>query len=150
MEIDVMLCNFAEAAENKLYLVGGGVNSSYVGPEPPHVVSLGIGAIIHVPYQSTNHAHTLTIDLIDAEGHPVAPFQPDVELPPVQAKMPFNVGRPPILEVGDEQTIAVAVNFANLPLPRLGIYEFVISLDGAEMRRLPLRVRTLPPGFQLG
>lgn len=148
MEIDVILCNHAEAAENKVFLTGGGVNTSFVGPEPPHVVTVSIGGVIHVPYQSTNQAHTLSIDLIDAQGQPVSPFQPEAEtpVPPVQAKMPFNVGRPPMIEVGDEQTLAVAANWVNLPLPALGIYEFIVSLDGTEMRRLPLRVRTLPPG----
>jgi hypothetical protein len=54
VEIDVMLCNHAEAAENKLFLTGGGINMSFVGPEPPHVVSVAVGGVVHVPYQSTD------------------------------------------------------------------------------------------------
>jgi hypothetical protein len=44
----------------------------------------------------------------------------------------FNVGRPPQLPHGDSQTVPLAFGF-NIPLPRLGVFVFVISIDGDEI-----------------
>lgn len=149
MEIDVILCNHAETGENKLYLTGGGVNLCFIGPTPPHVISLGIGNVIHVPYQMTNQPHELKVRLVDEDGQSVRPFLPETpdQAEPVEVRMPFNIGRPPMIAVGDEQTIAVAANFVNLPLEKPGLYTFIIEIDGVEMRRLPFRATTPPPGM---
>ena len=40
-----------------------------------------------------------------------------------------------------------AANFVNLPLAETGLYTFIVEIDGTEMRRLPMRVLTPPPGF---
>jgi hypothetical protein len=146
MEVDAILCNHAEAAENKLYLAGGGIDLAFVVPQPPHVVVLGLGVVIHVPYQSTNEAHTLTIKMLDEDGDPVVPFVPEgmPPMPPVEFNIPFNVGRPTLITAGDDQALTVAANFVGVPLGKLGKYEFVIEIEGTVMRRLPLRVRTQP------
>ncbi len=149
VEIDVVLCNHAEVAENKLFLVGGGVNTCFVAPEPPHVITLGLGCVIHVPYHATNQAHTLKIVLLDEDGQPVTPYQPEgmPEAPPFELTAPFNIGRPPMIGVGDEQTIALAANFDNLPLSKMGLYGFVVTIDGTEMRHCHFRVMAPPPGL---
>lgn len=148
MDIDVILCNHAESAENKLFITGGGINLSYVRPEPPHLITVGLGHVIHVPYQLTNQSHELQVTLLDEDAKPVRPYSPDNSPPPspVQVKVPFNVGRPPLVAVGDEQTIVVATNFVNLPLTMTGLYTFEVQIDGTMLRRLPLRVLTPPPG----
>lgn len=56
--------------------------------------------------------------------------------------MQFNLGRPPTLEIGEGQTVSLAVNFPGLPMPRLGRFFFVISVDGTELKRLGYRVTT--------
>jgi hypothetical protein len=146
MEIDVLLCNHAEAADSKLYLAGGGINISFVQPEPPHLVTVALGIVVHVPYQSTNQGHKMRIVLLDEDGNGVRPYQPDgvPEAPAVEATIPFNMGRPPVIEVGDEQTMVFAVNFVNLPLPHLGQYSFVFEIDATELKRQSWRVRTAP------
>lgn len=146
MEVDVVLCNFAEAADNKLYVSGGGVNLCFVQPEPPHVITLGLGIVIHVPYQLTNQSHTLGVELITEDGQTVVPFAPEgVEVTPVSATIPFNVGRPSMVTVGDEQTVSLAMNLMQLPLREMGAYSIVVSIDGTEMRRQSFRVQVLPP-----
>jgi len=149
VEIDTILCNHAEAAENKLFLTGGGITMCFVASNLPHIVTVALGNIVHVPYQATNQAHKLSVRLIDEDGQPVIPFHPEgtPEPPPVALEVPFNIGRPPFISVGDEQTIALAVNFTNLPLARLGLYTFVIEIDGNEMRRVPFRVLLPPQGL---
>jgi hypothetical protein len=144
MEIDVVLCNHAETAENRLYIAGGGVNLYFVTPSVPHVITVGLGCVLHVPYLATNESHTLEVILIDEDAKPVAPWSPEVDLPSIASEQLFNIGRPPILEVGDEQTIAMALNFPNLPLRRTGLYEFVVSIDKGVMRRMPFRIAIAP------
>ena len=115
MDLDVILCNHAEAAgEQASYLTpGGGVNMSFVAPTPPHVISVGLGIVIHVPWQLTNQPHVLTVTLRDADANPVTPWHPEgaPDPGPIQLKAPFNVGRPPFIPAGDEQTFALAMNF---------------------------------------
>jgi hypothetical protein len=146
MELDVLLCNHAEVAENKLFVTGGGVNMCLVAPSAPHVVTIGLGCVIHVPYQATNHGHTFEIELLDEDGHAVTAWVPEGAVPqlPVYFKQEFNVGRPPMIQVGDEQTFAVGVNITNLPLERVGLYEFIVKIDGEAIRRMPVRVMPMP------
>jgi hypothetical protein len=151
VEVDAILCNHAEAVENKLYLAGGGINMCLVGPEPPHVVTLGLGVIVHVPYQATEQPHRLLIVLIDEDGVPVVPFHPpEMGKPnPIRLEVPFTMGRPPMVDVGDDQVLAVAANLPNLPLANIGLFSFVLEIDGTELRRLPFRV-LLPPSGSAG
>jgi len=149
MDADVILCNHAETAENRLYLTGGGITMCFVGPMPPHVINVALGAVIHVPYQLTNQPHIFKFSLVDEYGAAVSPFHGDdsPELPPVEVLVPFNVGRPPMISVGDEQAVALAANFINLPLAQPGLYKFAVEIDGTPIRWLPFRVLTPPPGF---
>jgi hypothetical protein len=146
MEVDAVLCNHAESVENKLYVHGGGVNMCLVAPQPPHVINVAVGLVVHVPYLSTNEPHRLLLVLVDKDGVPVAPYVPEGMAKPqvIRVEVPFTVGRPDILEVGDEQTLAMAANFPNLPLAEMGLFTWLIEIDDIEMRRLPFRVM-LPP-----
>jgi hypothetical protein len=45
---------------------------------------------------------------------------------------------------GDDQTVALAANLT-LPLPDPGRYEFVLSIDGQELRRLGFASVHRPP-----
>lgn len=145
MEIDAILCDHAQAAEGKLFISGGGIIRSWVAPEPPHMIMVGIGAVVQVPYTATNQLHQFAVVMVDEDGEPVRPFTPDgaPEQPSVELTMPFNLGRPPGIVPGEVQLWTAAVNI-QLPLPSLGGYNFVIKIDDAEVERLPLRVAAIP------
>lgn len=148
MDVDAILCDHAEAAEGKLFINGGGIAASLVQPQPPHTINLAVGLVIHVPYTETNKVHTLSIRLSDEDGQPVRPWSPEgVEQPPIQAVLPFNVGRPPQLVHGDTQPVPLGMNFLGMPLANLGQYAFIIEVDDEEARRLPFRVNVVPPGM---
>ena len=148
METDAILANFTEVADGKLYVVGGGVHICVVNPEPPHTVTIGLGLVVHVPYQLTNQAHQLAVTLLDEDGHIVTPWTPEgAPVPvPVQVTMPFNVGRPTILSPGDEQSLPLAINFTNLPLPQPGRYILTVEIDQAEVARETFRAMVRPQG----
>ena len=152
MELSALLCNYAEAQNNLLYIAGGGIDRANVPPgvPPPWNVSLAIALNLRVPWTSTNQQHTLTVDLVDADGGAVQiPVGPHGEEQPFHAELRFNVGRPAGLVVGDAQAVSLAINAPILPFTKLGVYEFVIAVDGTELERLSYRVATLP-GMTVG
>lgn len=152
MDVDSVLCNHAEVADGKLYINGAGIHMSFVGPEPPHAVTLGLGLVIHVPYQLTNEPHTASITLVDEDGAVVTPWSPPgADVPnAVNLTLPFNIGRPPFVERGDDQSLPLAVNFVNIGLPHLGRFSFSVKVDGTEVARQSFRAQLRPAGFGFG
>ena len=146
MEINALLCDHAEAAEGKLFINGGAVNLLYVQPQPPHVISIFVAAVVHVPYTATNQPHTVTVRLVDEDENAVSPWVPDGAPAPGSVEMitSFNVGRPAILPPGESQTVPLAFGLQGLPLSRLGSYTFVIEIDGSAEKRLSARVLVEP------
>lgn len=150
MQIDAILCNHAEAVNNLLYIAGGGIEQAMIAPgnAPPYTVTVGIGIMITVPWGQTNQQHTVEIELLGEDGESVQlPNGPD-STGPVQMLLTFNVGRGPLLTVGDDQHVCLAANIPVLPMPAFGKYEFVVRLDGHDERRLPIRV-VPTPGAQM-
>jgi hypothetical protein len=144
MEIDAFLCDHAEVADGKLFINGAGINILWSGPEAPHLANLAVATVIRVPWTSTNEDHTFRVQLLDEDNHEVYPSAPNLpdQAPPIELTAGFNVGRPPQLPHGDSQTVPLAFGF-NMPLPRLGAYVFVLSIDGDEMKRLPFRMMVM-------
>lgn len=148
MHLDVILSNHAEAVNNLLYVAGGGINAGYVpsGAPPPYGVTVGIGMLITVPWLMTNQQHKIEITLVEEDGRPVQLRVGQEASEPLCAVLAFNVGRPADLAAGDDQIIALATNLVNLPMPAMGKYEFVLSVNGNPERRLSFRVKQMPGG----
>jgi Family of unknown function (DUF6941) len=142
MELAALLCNHAEVQNNRLYLSGGGTDQSVIpaGQRGPWSVSLAIGLIIEVPLIETNRDHAVHIALLEAEGNPVEVQSNSTDHKPFGIDLRFNLGRPPHLESGSSQNVALAVNMPILPFGKLGSYAFVVSINDTEMRRLPYRL----------
>jgi hypothetical protein len=145
MELSAILCNHAEVQNNLLYLAGGGIDRAIIpqGVPGPWTISVSMGMTLIVPWTQTNQQHSLTVTLVDADEQPLkVPTGPETE-EPLRVDMQFNLGRPPTLEVGEGQTVSLAVNLPALPMPKLGGYFFVIAVDGTELKRLGYRLTTL-------
>jgi hypothetical protein len=141
MEVDAILCDHVQLAENKLFVSGGGVMRAWVNPQPPHVIMVGVAVVVRVPYTETNKHHTLAITLVDEDGQPVRPYVLEgmPTPPPVHAEVPFNLGRPADLAGGEAQPYCMGANF-NLGLDQLGGYTFEIRVDGEKEKELSLRI----------
>ena len=146
MKVTALLANHAEAVNNLLYTSGAGITQAVVPPgsSAPYGVQLSLAVIVAVPWTQTNQNHSLRVDLIDADGRAVSiPTGPE-SLEPFRAELQFNVGRPPTLEVGEEQTVALAFGMPGLPFPALGTYRFVLHVDSTPMEELAFKVVTYP------
>ena len=85
----MMLCDAAQVADGKLYVLGGGW--SMTGPDP---VPSAIALKIDVGWHEAEAAHHWELYLEDADGRPVLVDTPEGEHP-VEVRGEFTVGRPP-------------------------------------------------------
>ncbi|HET7900853.1 MAG TPA: hypothetical protein VFL59_06660 [Candidatus Nanopelagicales bacterium] len=147
MYLDVMLCDHAQVAGEKLFISGANIDRVVMpaGTPPPYVVGFSAAGIVHVPWNSTNEEHTLTFELLTEDGD-VPELPPGAAAPgeSIGGQLVFTVGRPPQLSGGEEQNVPFAFNFPGLPLMRTGRYSLVLSLDGVEARRVPFTLQLEP------
>ena len=127
MKATLLLADYAQVAEGKLTIVGGGW--SVTGPEP---APFGIAILIQVPWDQANVRHTMRLELLDADGVPVSVETDDGDEEAIVFfdDLVFEVGRPPGLKPGTPLDFPVAVNSGPLPIPPGGRYEWRLSIDG--------------------
>jgi hypothetical protein len=121
LRVNMILGDFAQVAEGKLTVVGGGW--TFIGPGP---ANFGIGIVIEVPWHAANQRHHCVLELRDADG--VVFTLPDGNLAQVQADV--EVGRPPGHPAGASLNAPLALNLFGVPLVPNSRYEWVLSIDG--------------------
>lgn len=139
MRAQLILCDFAQVADGKLTIVGGGWNAR--GPNS----SMSIGILVGVPWTDTNEKHTWSLELLDQDGRVV-------ELPAqagpsrtLRIEGAIEVGRPAGVPPGTELPVPIAVNAGRIPLGE-GAYEWRLGIDGRsdDDWRAAFRVRPAP------
>jgi hypothetical protein len=129
MEVEfLILADAVQAVNGKLYMLGGGWTMLHT-PEVPTTHPLGIALGLRVPWQETNQRHRLEIKMMSADGAPV--------IPPIQAEL--EMGRPPGLRPGAEQSAVIAVNAA-VTFAELGRYEIQAAVEGETVKVVPFDV----------
>lgn len=118
----IMLCDFAEEVNGKLYIMGGGW-SRFMKVRP--VIDMSIAAKLLVPWVETNRPHNLTVGLFTADGSPVTQ---GAERQVVQLGGQLEVGRPPGLKEGTEIDVPLAFRFEDLQL-EAGRYRWELHVD---------------------
>jgi hypothetical protein len=148
LEVDAFLADSVVVAENKLYAQGAGWDGIFTTTFPFKQPRVGIGVFLRIPWTATNKLHNFSIKIIDQDGNRIALGEapPGTDLPDGKVHEltgQFNLGRPPLLAPGDSQIVPIAVNLDGLEFSGPNSYSVVINVDGADMRRLPMRVRTV-------
>jgi len=132
-DITAILCDSAQVAEGKLYILGGGW--SLCGPGAfTHAIALKVG----VPWGEANQHHRLDAVLVDEDGQVVAMGEPSQE---ISFSSEFEVGRPAGLPEGTPLDFPIAVNFGPLELSTGRGYAWSLRIDGTEAERVPFRTR---------
>jgi len=163
MQVDIMLADFAEVHQNKLFITGAGINLLVVPPVEPYRVSFGVGMTVTVPWTATNQNHRLRIALADSDGQIVPIFQPFPGLAVPEEDRGaivanFNVGRAASMEVGEDSILPIAFQLPGLELPHPGTYKMTVEIDGTELAtaRFRMFVPQMPaviggtPGLPMG
>ncbi len=149
VELEAFLADSVVGAEGKLYVQGGGWNVVNVPQFPYRLARCGIALIVRIPYTATNQTHKFELFLRNEDGGelPLGDAPPGVDAPEGKIHRlggEFNVGRPPTIEPGDEQLVALAINIDGLMFENPGRYEFVVELDGTEAKHMAFRIVQVP------
>jgi hypothetical protein len=145
MRVDAFLADTAEVVNGKIYALGVGWNTIFVRQFPAQHRRLAVGATVHVPFNETNLSHNLEVKLVteDGETYPIGMRQDgDGNAQPVRAMGgEFTLGRPATLADGFEQVACFAFTFDGLRFDQPRLLAWVVSIDGEELARLPMRVQ---------
>ncbi len=138
----MMLCDAVQAAEGKLFILGGGW--SMTGPAP---APYGIAILIEVPWDRANEQIPVGLELLTEDGMPVSESGPEGDVP-VRIDGQIEVGRPPGLAPGSPLVVPMAVNIGPMPLPPGSRYFWQLSINKESNGdwRLPFSIRPLPAG----
>jgi hypothetical protein len=131
--VTMMLADAAQVQGGKLFILGGGWNIT--NGLSPSAVAL----IFEVPWSQTSRRQSFVLQLVDADGRPVA-LGPDPE--PFEFRSEFEVGRPPGATPGVSFNVPFALNLAPLGLAE-GRYEWrcIFNEHTKQEWRLPFEVR---------
>ena len=133
MDVTMLLCDAAQEASGKLFILGGGW-SVVRAPNVPVPMTLAIR--VSVPWDETNRKHRIHAELVDEDGNRVTPAGAPG---PIGADGEFEVGRPAGMKPGTPLDAPLVMNFGFLILGPGG-YAWVLHLDGEEAARASFRV----------
>jgi hypothetical protein len=121
VDATVLLADFAQVVDSKLYLLGGGLTA--IGPQPQPVA---VAILLQIPWDRANIAHSWLLELLDEDGAPV----PDADNP-LTVGGNVETGRPVGARPGSPLQVPIVVNFTALPVQTPGTYLFRLSIDDA-------------------
>ncbi len=120
----MLLCDSAQVAEGKLYLLGAGW--SITGPQPaPSVVAIRV----EVDWNDADKPHHWELYLIDEDGQEVVINTPDGPQA-LEIRGEFQVQRAVGIPEGSPLDVPMVVNLGPIPLPGGKRYDWRLSIDG--------------------
>lgn len=129
-----MLADSVQAVQGKLFILGGGWDTLYVGSFPARHPSLAIALRLKVPWSTTSGTLRIGVELQDADGASL--------LPGGQVVHPVNISRRGAQMDRADIGLVRSFTFNNLTFERAGDYSFVISIDDEVLTRLRFSVRS--------
>jgi hypothetical protein len=125
MKATLLLADYAQAVNGKLYIVGGGWSICGPGPTP-----MAVAIKLEIPWDRSNEQHHVVLELVDADGQSVL-LQNDLgNEQPIRIEADVEVGRPPGVKVGTPLDATIALNTGPLPLPPGSRYAWQLSIGG--------------------
>jgi len=124
VKVTMLLCEAAQIADQKLYILGGGI--SIMGPDP---VPSAVAIKIDVAWHETDVAHHLELFLEDADGRPVMIETPE-GTQPVEGRAEFHVTRPDAVPEGTSADMMMTFPLPPLPLAPGARYIWRLTIDG--------------------
>jgi len=134
----MLLCDAAQVADGKLYVLGGGW--SLVGPDP---VPSAVAVKVDVDWHEAGIDHHWELFLEDADGRPVLIDTPD-GAQPLEVRGDFKVAQPHGVPEGAPIDVPFAVNFGPIPLEPAKRYTWRLTIDGEALPGASLGFSTRP------
>lgn len=129
----MVLADAATAAEGKLYIHGAGWDTIFAASFPYQLPQISVAIRVRVPWNETNQAHKIELDVLDQDGVSIVPEDRLL-------KGDLSAGRPLQLPQGEDQTFSFVINLAGLQFDKPGNYIVVFRLDEQEVARSPFRI----------
>ncbi len=134
----MMLCDHAQVAGGKLFIAGGGWNTTDT-PTAPSAIAL----IIAVPWDRTNSVIQISLELVDQDGRPVSQPGP-LGMAPVRVEGQFEVGRPAGVKPGTSIDVPLSFAVQSMALNPDTRYTWELTLDGERDSDWTLSFATRP------
>ncbi|MGZ0230037.1 MAG: DUF6941 family protein [Acidimicrobiales bacterium] len=138
--VTMLLCDSAQVAARKLFILGGGLAT--VGPNPQPVA---LALLLDIPWDRANISHEWAIDLVDEDGQPIM-----IGDKALQLRGKVESGRPAGARPGSPQTVPIAINMGALRLPGNRRYTFQLSIQNESRPdwRVSFNTRPIPASQQ--
>lgn len=127
----IIVADFAEVLNGKLYTMGAGWDSLTVNALPHHQ-AFAIAASFLVDWNETNRQHDVALDFLDEDGKQFAQLHAQLE-----------VGRPPGATPGLPQRLILAINLQH-KFEQLGTFVIKTLIGGEHDGKLTFRVIPSP------
>ena len=124
----IILADYAETVNGKLYLMGGGWDRLTVSSGFPATRQCGIAVSFRVPWSLTNQTHRFEVEVVDDEGQSLS-----------RTEGHFEVGSPTGVPSGEPQRFQFAMN-GPLTFEQSGQYAIVARAEDAEVGRIGFAV----------
>jgi hypothetical protein len=134
----MLLCDAAQVADGKLYLVGAGW--SLIGPDP---MPTAIALKIDVDWNEVGRPHHWELFLVNEDGQPILAPTADGDQP-IEVRGDFEVAHPVAVPEGSPVDVALALNFGPLPLSAGSRYTWRLAIDGVTHEDWVLSFTTRP------
>lgn len=137
VDATVLLADFAQVVDHKLYLLGGGLTT--IGPQSQPVA---VAILLHIPWDRANIAHNWRLELLDEDGAPA----PNADNP-LDLGGTVEAGRPVGARPGSPLQVPIVVNFTAPPVLPGGNYLFRLSIDDATTSTWTVRLAVREAAF---
>jgi len=132
----MMLCDFAQVADGKLYILGGGWSQiNMQDPDAPVFVTLAVD--LSIPWDLANRPIPIAVDLVTEDYEP---FVPRGEEEPLRMEGGITVGRPPWARAGVPLHIPLVFPFPPIFGLQQGGYVVRLFVDGNDTETAPFQI----------
>jgi hypothetical protein len=125
MRASLLLADAAQAADGKLWILGGGWTIT-----GPGAINCAVAIDIKLDWHELNIGHTVKLELYDAAGEPVLLPQPDGGEMPVMIESWFKSAPSPEMRPGGAIGTVLAFTFLMLQLASASDFVWRLSVDG--------------------
>jgi hypothetical protein len=137
MRATMLLCDFAEEINGKLYTMGAGWTTLHRVDQP---ANMSLAILLHFGWNETNKKHSIELELQTEDGELVEQGEGDAAQP-LRILTVIEVGRPPGVKPGSEINAALASAINGVTLSKGG-YVWVLRAGTQEVARCPFAVGT--------